>query len=53
MEAERICCLCQTFAKDKRRRKFHGSSCSTLKEQVLKLSSVSLESLVETSDENA
>ena len=54
MEAGSSCCLCRTLAKDKRsRKKFHGSSCSTLKEQMQKLSSVSLESLGETSDENS
>ena len=37
----------------RRRRKLHGPSCFTMKEQMQKLSSVPLESLVETSDENA
>ena len=55
MEVALSCCLCRkTLAKDKRRRrKLHGPSCLTMKEHLQKLSSVSLESLVETSDENA
>ncbi len=49
------CCLCQKrLATDKRkRRKLHGPSCSTLKEELQKLSSVSLESLETLSDRDA
>ncbi len=49
------CCLCQKrLATDKRkRRKLHGPSCSSLKEELQKLSSVSLESLETLSDRDA
>ena len=55
MEVALSCCLYKkTLVKDKRsRRKLHDHSCITMKEQMQKQSSVSLESLVEISDENA
>lgn len=52
---DHLCCLCRSsLAKDRRRRrKLHGQSCSSLKEQLQDLSSVPLASLVETADDNA
>ncbi len=49
------CCLCQKrLATDKRkRRKLHGPSCSSLKEELQKPSRVSLESLEALSDRDA
>jgi hypothetical protein len=52
--AVRCCCLCRANQIDKRRRrKLHGGSCATLKEQLQSFSSVPLESLAETKDEDA
>lgn len=55
MDAVLSCCLCrETLSKDKRRRrKLHGPSCSIFKAQMQSMSSVSLESLVETGDKDA
>lgn len=49
------CCLClKNLAKDKRRRrKLHGPSCSVIKEELQKLSTIPIESLVEINNRDA
>ena len=48
------CCLCGIKITDRRRkRRLHGQSCSELKENLQSLSSVPLESLAETYDQDA